>query len=165
MATNPVLEQIAGEILDALAEITVANGYQNDVGTILRPTRVGLTDGAALKSIGHLSVMLDQDSVSRVLSVEGNGSAVEWIANWNLFGFILPADNDATPIDTLANRFVGDIEKAVMQDPQRHDLAINTEVLGNVPFVFEDGQFGGRVLRIAVTFRTLESDPFVSRSA
>lgn len=162
---DPVVEQIAGEIMDAIGEISVQNGYQHDVGRVLRPTRVGYTDGAELVSPMHLDVLLIQVDRVRIEGIEGEGPAVEWDAQWDAIGFTLPADTDATAIDEVANRFSADIEKAVMADPTRHGTAVTTDIVSDVEVTLENGAFAGRGVRIKVRYRTAENDPFVNRTA
>lgn len=74
--------------------------------------------------------------------------------------WIINSENSEQPIDERINLARSDIEKALMADPTRGGLAIDTTI--ETPELFDDvkGAFAGIRVRASVYYRTLIDDPY-----
>lgn len=153
---NPIIEQIAQDIVSTLQTVTTANGYQQSVNEVTRERQSDHDDWTA------------ENHDIRV--VQGNSQRVEaeatlmntWLTPFLCMAFVSPQKDNATPLDTLKSRFAADISKALMADPQRSNLALNTEVAAWMQFETDEQAYQGITVVLEVTHRTLETDPYSS---
>ncbi len=152
--STPVIENIAANIATAIGEITVANGYNQDL-TAKRPRRNDFSDIAPENGI----VLIKQ------ADPEPDESAIgckTWLQPFAIIALVIDSDGTATSIDTRINQVRSDIEKKLMIDNTRGGYAIDTDILP--PQEFDDGAgFSGITVRIAVKYRTDENDPYTQR--
>ena len=74
--------------------------------------------------------------------------------------FFIHNEDDVVSTDTYLNRLQGDIKKAILEDYSRGGLAIDTNVLGTVPFEATEGQnYSGIIIEIEIRYRHLRNDP------
>jgi hypothetical protein len=132
--TEPILEQIALALVDVLEDITEHGGYSVTVSEVVRPTR--LEDYTPQ----HLAIALTQPDPDEDEDQEGAGSLKMWIQPFQVHCFIQVSDKDETPIDTLANRFRADVEKAVRQDPTLGGLATDLRVRSPESWIFKSNR-------------------------
>ncbi len=144
---DSILEQIAQDLYTTLTGVAEA-----DDPSVQRPRREGLAD-----SPGHRSLALFQAGSDKEDAPPGS---IQWLQSWYVALYLTPPDDDDTPIDTTTNNLRSDVEKALMTDPQRSNLAIDTEI--HEPLDFADDQVGyaGIAVHVRVRYRTLIDDPF-----
>ena len=102
--SEPTIEQIAQWLKDALAEITCANGYQQDLD-VSRPEDRFLDD----EMISDLTTIIVQAE-----STKGEGTSVshiQWLQGFEIYVYFLAAKNAAVSLDTRINRVAADIHK------------------------------------------------------
>lgn len=157
----PVVELIAREIADRVAEVTLANGYYEDV-TVHRPKR--LPDWSPTN---NLVVLLQGDAERNdELSPQGNPPGIAWDQQFLLLCYVLPDDTDETEIDSLISILASDVMKAVCTPAASWQLFDNNAINANWQSMerFEsDGTFDGFTLTMLVTYRTNETDPYTGR--
>jgi hypothetical protein len=153
--TEPILEQIALALVAVLEDIQGGSEYETTVSAVNRPTR--LEDYTPT----HLAIALTQSDPEEDEDQEGAGSLKMWIQPFQIHCFIQVSDKDETPIDTLANRFRADVEKAVRQDPTLGGLATDLRVRPPESWIFKSNRsFEGVTVNVEVHYRTLEDDPY-----
>lgn len=154
---DPIIEQILQEVEARIAEITTVNGFNQD----LNPVRLIRGDNDELSGLGNGDVVLLMLDVTpnEELSSHGNVGLMAWDMTVALAAFVVASDSSTTAIDTLINQVRADIEKKLMADPQRGDLAIDTIPAGASPWTDPAGRTGIDVYMI-VQFRTSLDDPY-----
>ena len=151
----PIIEQIAVKIKAKLEEITIANGYQQDVAEVVRPTRTG-----GFKERHLLIVMTQEDPTE--------GEPAQRMKQWNqrfvLDCYVVPSETDTDAVETTINTFRSDVEKALMtllaDDTFRGPLAENVTIRPPIGFVSIKGAFEGVTVAADVTYDHLETDPY-----
>jgi hypothetical protein len=157
MAT-PIVEDIAADVKTALELISIANGYEQDLADVVRPTQFG---GYVPQ---HLMVVLQQSGRERE-----EGSDVEqmngraWIQRFEIEAYVRVSDTSTTAVDITVNKLTADIEKALMADAQRSSLAMDSWVSAVEPFLLADAEFEGATVHYDVLFRTEIEDPYTNR--
>lgn len=167
----PIVEQIAQEVVTRLEAITIANGYQVDVGTILRPRRLGNV-GTLGYTPEDLMITVEQGACRKLLEVEGNGPFTERVQTFLLAGFRKSTSDGSTALDQLVNVFVADIEKAITLGHQAgypywehftvsgSNLALNAELMAPEFFSLIDNQVAGASVQLDVHYRTRTNNPY-----
>jgi len=151
----PIVEQIAEEIKATVETVTIANGYELDIGDVVRPTRTGIT--ATPDNYGV--ILLQLDPARGDLDNPGNPPALSWRQPFALDLCVRPSDTVTTPIDRLINIFSAEVVKAIMADVTRGGLAIDTH-LDELQFMrASDGTYEGVTMFIEVIYRVAENDP------
>jgi len=146
-----IIEQIAVNIAETVDAITTAAGYQQDLVAV-RPKRIQDIDLAA-DGAAYIEQGLEEPDDSQVT---GTYTAEQ---TFMLTVAVIDSDRAEDSIDTRINRAVADIQKAMLIDPWRNSLAIDTK-WGPVQR-FSDGEsMTGAVVEIIVKYRVSESDPY-----
>lgn len=153
---DTILEQIADAIVTQLQDITVANGYEVDINSVIRETR------STRPSPVHHDLVLIQGERTRSRDHDSAG-ATAWRSRFIITAFVILSDEDTSSIDEAQNQLSGSIEKALMENVQWADLAIDTELEEVVPFGVEDGSADGIVIEFDVIYRVAETDPYINR--
>ena len=162
MATA-VSEQIAVVVKTRLALITTANGYENTVSSVDRPTVKGVP------SPEDYQIVLTQGDIIRNAehSKPGSPPATAWDMPFVIPAILRPSEEDTTASDTLKNQFWGDVIKAITNATPWHTfggLAFNA-MYGDVRnYQADDGSSAGFQLDLLVQFRTDENNPFTARA-
>jgi hypothetical protein len=151
--TEPLIERIAADLETTLRKVTVSNGYHQDVALVARPTRLG---GVALQD---RLVLLGQGEPTEAEAPDGFKA---WLQPWPTLLVSRPSEKDATPADTLVNRFRCDVEKALMEDPTRGGLALDTIIEPYENVVNDSGVLEGVVVHAVVFYRHRTGDPAVA---
>lgn len=150
---NPIIEQITQDLVDAVETVTVANGY-NQTLIVERPVSndeaIAARDNLAVVREGNPSKMAQEDTSS---------AYIMWEHGYHIDLYAAIAENDATPLMTRLHKMRADVEKAVLVDPYRGELAIDTRVEEPEYWVDRPGIVGVTVV-IVVQFRTLIGDPY-----
>jgi hypothetical protein len=158
MAT-PVNEDIAADLITALATVTTGNGYNYDMTA---ERYVDPEEDNAGNTPADGKIVLHQDDPEKVEDANVPHNAIAWRQTFAAEFFWTLADNSSTAIDTKGNQMRADIEKAVMQDPQRSTLAFDTIILDPVTFDPEGGMHSMAVM-MEVYYRTAIDDPYTAR--
>jgi len=159
MSADPIIERIAQDIQAAVAGITQAAGYNQDL-VCKRPARLGL-EGDVSPADGVAVLVQDDPQPDEAHSNYGNPDRMAWLVTFEVDACVVPADADDTPIDTLLSRVRADIEKAVMADETRGGLAVWTKPLGSMRFAYDAG-LPGIAVQFQVLYRTPSTDPYTS---
>jgi hypothetical protein len=149
MPTPPsIVERIAVNIEQTLQNYA---GYTN---------RLAATRRRAKSDPRHLVAEIYQLSEE---PVEDAGIMTdEWWQPFAVVVYVMPADNDRTPVDTYNNAAKCDLEKAIMADYTRGNLAFETRVRETHYFPAIEGEYGGITFNFAVRYRTVVDDPFTA---
>ena len=149
----PVNELIARDILATVNTVTIANGYNYDL-TVQRHSKAG-------DKRDHLNTIITQDDTREASEPEVYFTK-EWIATYMIGVYIMPLDNDTTPIDTYVNIIRADVEKALMVDIYRSGNALNTTIRAPKQITDEGLEYDIIVINVDVNYRTLENDPYTN---
>ncbi|MDA8376374.1 MAG: hypothetical protein M0Z50_04730 [Planctomycetia bacterium] len=117
MASNtPILEQIILDIVSNLAQVTAANGYQNNVTAVRPNPGLGnaLVDGLAIVSLGTAT------------SEDPPNMAQQWRQEILIDCCVMQSESSTTTIDTRRITMIADIAKALLATYTRGGLAIDT---------------------------------------
>lgn len=156
----PVKELLAQKLKARLETVTIANGYNQNVAKVVRPTRMGgYTPEDRL-------IVLEQGDPKQIGSTEGANGMLEWMQPFFLELYIRPSDKDATPVDTKVNMFAADVHKAIAAPNNWHawdGLAVNTFFREPSDFAAAEGEHEGIELQIDIQYRTDERDPYTAR--
>lgn len=154
-ATEPLIEQIAAALEAVLRGITVAAGWQIEVGDVIRPDRRGHFRGPQ-----HWEcVMLQEDP----RAAEAQSSGVEqWETDFVIDLCIRPSDYETTAFDTLANRAAAQLRKAIMAATTlTAALGVLDYAVGPWSKLVEiEGAYGGITLTVTVQHWHAEGDPY-----
>lgn len=153
--SDPIVEKIADNIADELAEITVANGFSQTLGPIVRPRQpdFGNTTWA------DLTVLVVQGDTEPVKSETG---LTFKILKFKIVAIVQDGDNGTDPIDIRKNQVAADIEKKLMEDIRR-GLAANcwgTEVGPVEPFNDSAGKSSGVIVNVEVRIAHVMGNPY-----
>lgn len=155
--STPIVEQIAADIQVSVNGVTLLNGFNQDLEAV-RPTRVGFEDDSAPQDCRVVIIQEDPDE-DEANSAEGNVGMKAWIQPFALVAFVISSDTVTTPIDTRINQVRADIEKKLMEDPNRDGLAIDTRIRSSGRFSEGPGATG-IVVMVDVLYRTPVDDPY-----
>lgn len=147
----PVIENIAANLKDTIAEITVANGF-NQTLTAARSRRNDFND----VSPDDLTCLIVQFEEERLDSAIGT---YEWNQHFLLTTMVIDSDASTDPIDSRRNQVKSDIIKKLRNDPTRGGYGFDTDILASG--MFDDGEgFCGVAVEITVHYRVEEDDPY-----
>jgi len=151
-ATLPILERIADAVAQQLESVTAANGYNSTVSDVVRPNRAGpVTEADALVVMS----LADPEPVDEAVA-----GYAEWRAVFLIDLYAIASDTATAAIDTTINIFRADVERALLADPTWDGHAIDSEIESPTDWMAEDGSVEGVTVRLAVNYRTPETDPF-----
>ncbi len=154
--SSPIVEQIAVDLAETLEGITAAAGYAVTVSEVIRPRRTGVEASPA--NYGIILLQGDEDAVDGAAVT--NPPARQWRQLFQMDLYLRISDASDTPIDTLCNLFACEVERAVLADPTRGGLAIDTQRMARL-FREPSDTYDGPTLIWAVTYRVRENDPRV----
>ena len=150
---EPIIEQIAADLLETINGITTANGYQYTL-TGSRP----VIDGYYAEAPKDMTFQLVQGQEELL---QGTSQLQEFVQPFTVIVITMNLETDTIPIDKKRNRVLADIRKAVMVDHTRGGLAIDTEWGQSSSFVNNDDfVFEGISAEIRVHYRTNYSNPY-----
>lgn len=151
--SEPIIEKITQDIESAINAITTTNGYNQNL-TAVRPKRIDFLSTTWADG----TVIIIQGTNEKLQS----GYINRWRQNYSLMAIVRKSDTVTTSIDAYENQVRSDIEKKLMSDIRRGTNAENTECLGAIPFVTDDGANSGINIDISVDYRTKEDDPYTA---
>ena len=134
------------------------HGYEVDVASVTRPTRIGGW------TPGHLAVILEQGpaEIDEENSPPGNPRRVTWRQTFAATLIVQPPDGSGVAVESIMNTFRADVEKAIMKDPSWGGLALSTmtDLAEPIPPEFTDGSYEALAVQFVVAYRTPENDPY-----
>jgi len=153
----PIVEKIAANVNDAInsviAGVEVQGKEYNQTLNALRPKRVDFQNAPW----DDLTVLVSQ-------MARGGGESEVMrktrVQNFLITAIVMDSITASVTIDTRQNQVAADIEKALMVDSTRGGYAIDTDVGDAAPFDDEELGLTGIAIEVAVTYRTLENDPY-----
>ena len=150
--SEPIIEQIAEHIKTTVAGVTVGAGYHQTLSPI-RPRRSDYADVSPAD--GNVLIWQENDSPADAAALTTTQFAQEFM----LICVVLDSDSETDSIDTRINRVKSDLRKALMADPTRGGLAIDTAIGASQKI--DDGEgLSGIAVTVIVTYRTDLTDPY-----
>lgn len=154
MPELPLDERIARNLLETVQGINKAAGYHNDVAAAERRKQFGRYSGDRLIVMYQGDPARDPDHETTT-----NTAPIHWIHPFAFDCYVVEVE-DGDPVDARINTLRADVEKAVMVDPQRDGLAVDTEVTEPETFLDQEGgQIAGITVNVQVKYRTRLNDP------
>lgn len=156
--TRSIKEQITAAVATALEAITVANGYQVDVGTVSRPRWTGENNTPEDYGIDVI-----QGSMERApdYDLASNPPIIGWRLGIACDCVLRISENATAAMDTAFNQFEAEVQKCLMAEQTFGGLAILTELGEVTPYAA--GGFEGIVVWVYLTYRVSENDPCEQR--
>jgi hypothetical protein len=157
---TPIVEQIAANLVMTLNEVTVANGFNQDLnaGRLKQTDFDNIEDwliaGGSPYDTG--SVLVGQTNED--LLEDGAQNTAEWKQSFSLTCFVSTSDKDTSSPDTIINQIVADIRKKLVATYQRGGRAFDT-IMGPAIF-FRGNGFSGAEITVIVHYRTKYDDPY-----
>lgn len=154
---EPIIEQIAIALMAKINEVTVANGFHQDL-TAHRPKQVdydNLLAGHAPGENGTLLVTQTEDKDSEDIPQNTDATDQDFI----LTVFILQAEKSEDPLDTLINRAIADIRKKLMTNTGQWSQLFKFIKKGPAK-IFRETGYSGAELTFTVTYWTKIDDPY-----
>ena len=149
---DPVLEDIAVDLLAAINAITTGNGFNYSL-TGIRPRKDDFVDTAP----DDLTVLVIQGD--DFIDEDGPVGVHEFVQTFLLAAIVLDTDDSTAAMDTKRNKVKADIQKKILADHQRDSNAIDTTLVGSI--MFNEGRgFAGVAVQCEVRYRTDYGDPF-----
>lgn len=150
---DPIVEQIALKLVELVNEITIANGFNQDL-TAVRPKRIHLegdlnTDNA---------VIIEQESAE---VIDYTLERIQWRQGFTLQALVIDSDTETDPIDTRLNKVRSDIEKKLSATANLRlgGLAEGMQFRSTEKFI-SDPQIAGIAVNIDVIYTTDYDDPY-----
>lgn len=165
---RPVSERIADAILQRLLLLTAGYSDQFVASGVERPLRNDAGTPA------HLRIVLTQDSPERIedLDCPGNPPANCYATRYNIRCYVMPSENDTTPVEEYCNLMAGEVVRVVCDDDMIDDgtqwhtmggMAVNAEWQAHEN-IDADGSYDGVNVPLHVTYRVSETNPFEVRA-
>tara|TARA_Y100000310_G_C20698921_1_gene827862 strand:+ start:2151 stop:2627 length:477 start_codon:yes stop_codon:yes gene_type:complete len=155
MATS-LLEQIAQVVVTQLETVTTANGYDNQVSSVIRPRRTGEN----YRPVDKMVVLMQQSAeMDMENTAAGFPAGIGWKQLFAVDLILRQAETNTSPMDQLLNSFIADIQKAIMEDVQWGGLAIDTSLV-SVDYPEPSGGFEGATVWFEISYRVKENDPY-----
>ena len=148
-----VLERIADALNDRLETVDFIN-------SVIRPKRI---ETAAIDD-RTITLTQGESTINDGLSCPGNPPAVAYDQVFIIAGELRPSETEDTPIDTIRNRFDGEIRKAIANSLTWYSfggLAINSQL--GAPAVLRDAENVSVSVELLVQYRVSETDPYQVR--
>lgn len=143
----PIVELQAQAILTQLQTIGVGDGWLTVPLSIIRPWKF---------EPQHMQICLVQGDPEPIGEEPVNHD--DWNQHWDIQLFVMPPEDDETPVDTYINLLAADVKKAIDGDVAWRTFAINHALGQVVPFGPPIPVSGG-VMDLSVHMRTIYGDP------
>lgn len=144
-------ELILDNIKDTLAEISIANGYNNDIANVQRWKQ----HGNSLKDVPCIIISAGREEKDPTPYPQTTAKLTIFIDIWTR-----QDDEDSSDTDTLLDSLLLDIEKALMADYTRGGYAENTDIRGITPFETIEGQpHCGIMIELEIVYKHKQTDP------
>lgn len=147
---DSILEQIAQNVLTVVGGVTTTNGYAYQLD-VARAKKINTP--AHLKAyVFQLSP--DDDVIDAPITQE------QWKQNFAVVVYVIPTEEDSTPVDVYNNQIAAAIHKELMKDYSRGGHAINTVIKPTLYFPPVDGELAGITFMFDVIYRHSLDNPF-----
>ena len=156
--TLSVKEKITAAVATALEAISVANGYQIDVGEVVRPRRTG--ENYAPANYG-IAVIQDAAERAEIYDEQSNPPIIGWRLAIACDCVLRLSEASTVPMDKALNQFEAAVQKCLMSEQTFGGLAILTE-LGPIQYASGNGCEGVTVW-CYVTYRVSDNNPYEQR--
>lgn len=163
-ATTPIIEQVVQAVVDRVAMVTTANGYQTTIASVNRPVWAGDFKGDHLAAYVIQGEPAPDDTPDMPNGrCEGNPPLIQWFFPIAILISVRQSETDTAPIHTAINVARADVEKALMTDPTFGGLCLGHTKIG-APEDFADsaGAYAGVSVMLETYFRTSEFNPYVN---
>lgn len=156
---DTILERIVQQIETTLAGITTANGYETDVSEVYRPKTIL---GYTYVPNRDFSIQLIQGDPTRneEQSRMGNPPLTAWDQPIEMNLIYRPSESATEAIETVLGRFWADTIKALYEDPQWSNLALDTEILDYDWMISDTDGFVGINCIVRIEYRHKENNPY-----
>ena len=151
VTTSPIIELIAVNIEATINQITIANGFHQDLVAL----RCKRNDFASIAPQNGLVLIVQE--TEEVPAEQWTGTET-FRQPFTLEAIVIDSDAVVTSIDTRINQVRADIHKKLTEDHTRGGYAIDTSI-GPSPF-FDNGKWTGVDVLATVEYRTKWGDPF-----
>lgn len=163
--STPVAETIAVKLKQRLGVIATDDGYEVDVPSVERPTRLSTFYPRDFQ----LVVSQGAATPNPQLSHPGNPPATAWVVPFVVEGTLRDSERSTVAVDTWRNKFWADVVRAITEDDTPNwwtwdGNAIDTTFGLVTNTDDEDGSHNGFVMVVNVTFRTDEGNPYTVRA-
>ncbi|MCE5185078.1 MAG: hypothetical protein LLF76_03015 [Planctomycetaceae bacterium] len=147
-------EQIAEYLKDRVNEITIANGFHQNL-TAIRPKNNEFSDVVPANGVVVIW-QADEEAGEPTYGADG------WMQPFILMGIVLGADEATQSLDTLLNHVKWDIRKKLAADRKCGGLVSGMNL--NLPSrKFDDGKgFTGIAVPVMVQYGTAAGNPYMS---
>jgi len=155
----PISAIILNLIQSAMEGVTVANGYQVTVAEVYRVTTLG---GYSRTPPGSyiVQMVVGDDQRAEELDIQGADPVIAWRMPIELGLIYRPSDTNTTPIDQILRQFLADVTRAVMEDPQWEQYAMDTTLGPPQAWANQEAGEVGYTANMSVAYRVKESDPY-----
>lgn len=162
VAVRPVVTRIGDELFNRLQRLAAGSSPYAAVYEVVRPTR--LSDYTPR----HLQIVLTKESEEEVpeLMCPGNPPALAFKQTYAIRCHVLPSEKDPTPVDEYCEVFRAEVVKAVCEFTRWETfggLALLADWLGTGD-TDSDGGIDGVTVRLAITYRVDEGNPYNVRA-
>lgn len=167
----PVLERIAVKVAERIARIT-PEYYESELDSDLPVQRPNRVDGIKFRH-NSIAILQGDPESNADYAHEGNPPAIAWTQPFQIYCLVIPSDTVTTPIDSLANLLVADVQRSLcansvgVRSVDWHNwdgLAVNSNIGPTAEFLRNDGSYAGRVFTLNVIYRVDETNPYNARA-
>jgi hypothetical protein len=154
---DPIVEQIAVKIEEAINAVTTANGFNQDL-TAVRPKRIDLKGD--LNSDKTVFIQQEAAAVDEDVSTTDE---ITWMQGFLLSALVIDSDTETDSIDIRLNRIAADILKQLLSDTYftMGGLAEGVFPRSTEVAAYMFGQdYAGIDIRIEVRYTTDFNNPF-----
>jgi hypothetical protein len=144
-------ERIALNVLSTVGSLLTQNGYQLAISRALAKTNPS-----------HLSGEIFQLSPTDV--ADASIGTDEWKQAFAIVVYVIPTEDDTVPVDSYNNDIDASLYTALMADPHRGGLALDTIIEPTLYFPPVEGEFSGITFMFQVRYRHAIDKPYVSLS-
>ena len=150
--STPIVETIAGKLVDLVNAITTANGFNQDL-TAVRPKRLHLETDINK----DLTVIIEQEDAD----IEADSTThIIWRQGFTLQALVIDSDDETDPIDTRLNMVRSDIEKKLMESDNWKLDGLGRVMLKSAEKFIADPQVAGIAINIDVLYVVDSADPY-----
>ena len=158
-------EAIMVVIETRLNTITVANGFENTISEVVRPTRMGDFQPQDLQIILTCGDVVPMPANH----CPGNPPANAWKMPVRIAGILRASETSTVAKDTTKLQFMSDTIKALGDSASVswHTFgsnALNSEIVSIEDYQADDGSGSGFMINLEVLFRTDETNMFTVRA-
>lgn len=154
----PIIEQIIADLVTAIESVTTGNGYAITVAAVHQPATIA--DINRTPPVDYTVQLIQDDPIPNPeYGYSSNPPRVGWDQPLQLDLIFRPSDTAATPLQKQLNIFEAELIKAIMADPQRAGLAIDTTVSPSTWWANTDDGTAGKTLTLTISYRHKENDP------